>query len=168
MYGAAGGGELVQRLEVRDRVRARGSILGGLNSERVSMKTAFRTVLGGIDLQILGIGDNGHIGFNEPSSSFSSRTRVAPLAERTRQANARFFDYDLERVPRRCIMQGIATVLAARSVVLVAQGESKASAVAAAIEGPVSTVCPASALQLHDRATFVLDEAAASGLPIRV
>lgn len=123
---------------------------------------------GGIDLQILGIGDNGHIGFNEPFSSFSSRTRVAPLAEQTRQANARFFDHDLKSVPQLCLTQGIATVLAARRVVLVAQGESKASAVAAAIEGPVSTVCPASALQLHDRATFVLDEAAASGLTLRV
>ena len=119
---------------------------------------------GGIDLQILGIGDNGHIGFNEPLSSFSSRTRVAPLTVQTREANARFFDNDLGKVPELCITQGIATVLAARSVVLVAQGESKASAVAAAIEGPVSTVCPASALQLHDRTTFILDEAAASGL----
>lgn len=121
---------------------------------------------GGIDLQILGIGDNGHIGFNEPFSSFSSRTRVAALAVQTRQANARFFDYDMERVPQLCITQGIATVLAARSVVLVAQGESKASAVAAAIGGQVTTACPASALQLHDRATFVIDEAAASGLSL--
>lgn len=121
---------------------------------------------GGIDLQILGIGDNGHIGFNEPLSSFSSRTRVAPLAVQTREANARFFENDLKQVPELCITQGIATVLAARSVVLVAQGESKASAIAAAIEGSVSTVCPASALQLHDHATFVLDEAAASSLSL--
>jgi len=106
------------------------------------------------------------IGFNEPFSSSSSRTRVAALAMQTRQANARFFDHDMERVPQLCITQGIATVLAARSVVLVAQGESKASAVAAAIEGPVTTVCPASALPLHDRATFVIDEAAASGLSL--
>ena len=119
---------------------------------------------GGIDVQLLGIGANGHIGFNEPGSSLSSRTRIKTLAPRTRRDNARFFGGGMEAVPVHCLTQGIGTILRARSVVLVATGESKAAAVAAMAEGPLGAFCPASALQLHERATVVLDEAAASRL----
>ncbi|MGY1813926.1 glucosamine-6-phosphate deaminase [Blastococcus sp. SYSU D00820] len=118
---------------------------------------------GGIDLQLLGIGANGHIGFNEPTSSFASRTRIKTLAPRTRADNARFFDSP-DEVPTHCLTQGLGTILEARELLLVAQGEAKAEAVAAAVEGPLAAVCPASALQLHPRAGVVVDEAAASRL----
>jgi glucosamine-6-phosphate deaminase len=118
---------------------------------------------GGVDLQILGIGSNGHIGFNEPTSSFGSRTRIKTLAPRTREDNARFFD-SLDEVPTHCITQGLGTIQDAREVVLVAQGAGKADAVAAAVEGPVSSMVPASVLQFHRRATVILDEAAAAKL----
>ncbi len=118
---------------------------------------------GGIDLQILGIGHNGHIAFNEPGSSLASRTRVKTLTKETIEANARFFDRP-EDVPRYAITMGIGTILEAKEIILLANGEGKADAVAKAIEGPVSSMCPASALQLHPRATFIIDEAAASKL----
>ncbi|MGQ1838148.1 glucosamine-6-phosphate deaminase [Kocuria turfanensis] len=120
---------------------------------------------GGIDLQILGIGANGHIGFNEPTSSLSSRTRVKALSAQTRLDNARFFD-DPADVPTHCLTQGLDTILEARRVLLVAQGEHKADAVAAAVEGPVSAMCPASVLQFHRAVTVVVDEAAAAGLAL--
>jgi glucosamine-6-phosphate deaminase len=118
---------------------------------------------GGIDIQILGIGANGHIGFNEPTSSFASRTRVKVLAPRTREDNSRFFG-SVDAVPVRCVTQGLGTILEARELLLVAQGEAKAAAVAAAVEGPLTSFVPASALQLHPRATVIVDEAAAGGL----
>jgi glucosamine-6-phosphate deaminase len=121
---------------------------------------------GGVDLQLLGIGTDGHIGFNEPCSSLASRTRIKTLTERTRIDNARFFDGDIEQVPHHVITQGIGTILEARHVVLLATGEGKADAVAASVEGPVAAVCPASALQLHPHATVVVDEAAASKLKL--
>ncbi|MCS6561791.1 MULTISPECIES: glucosamine-6-phosphate deaminase [Curtobacterium] len=120
---------------------------------------------GGIDVQILGIGANGHIGFNEPTSSFASRTRIKTLAPSTRDANARFFDSP-EQVPTHCMTQGLGTILEARELVLVAQGASKAAAVAAAIEGPLSSFVPGSALQLHEHATVVVDEEAAAELQL--
>ena len=123
------------------------------------------TRAGGIDLQLLGIGANGHIGFNEPSSSLSSRTRVAVLSARTRADNARFFDSP-DEVPTHCVTQGLGTILEARRVLLVAQGEHKAAAVAAAVEGPVSAFCPASVLQFHGAVTVVVDEAAGSRLAL--
>jgi glucosamine-6-phosphate deaminase len=119
---------------------------------------------GGVDLQLLGIGTDGHIGFNEPCSSLASRTRLKTLTEQTRADNARFFDDDVAQVPRHVITQGIGTILGARHVVLLATGAGKAEAVAAAVEGPLAAVCPASALQLHPHATVVVDEAAASKL----
>lgn len=118
---------------------------------------------GGVDLQILGIGRTGHIGFNEPGSSFASRTRVKTLTEQTRIDNARFFDSP-EEVPMHCITQGLGTILDARHLVLLAFGEGKADAVAAAVEGPLSASEPGSAIQLHPRATVIVDEAAAAGL----
>ncbi|MDX3308413.1 glucosamine-6-phosphate deaminase [Streptomyces sp. NPDC054884] len=121
---------------------------------------------GGVDLQLLGIGTDGHIGFNEPCSSLRSRTRIKTLTEQTRVDNARFFGGDVEQVPHHVITQGIGTILEARHVVLLATGEGKADAVAASVEGPVAAVCPASALQLHPHATVVVDEAAASELKL--
>ncbi|WP_194409219.1 glucosamine-6-phosphate deaminase [Microbacterium cremeum] len=118
---------------------------------------------GGIDLQILGIGTDGHIGFNEPGSSFASQTRVKTLTEQTRRDNARFFD-SIDDVPMHCITQGLGTILRARHLVLLAFGEGKAPAVAGAVEGPLSASLPGSAIQLHARATVVIDEAAASRL----
>ncbi|WP_106816914.1 glucosamine-6-phosphate deaminase [Microbacterium timonense] len=118
---------------------------------------------GGIDLQILGIGTDGHIGFNEPGSSFASQTRVKTLTEQTRRDNARFFD-SIDDVPMHCITQGLGTILRARHLVLLAFGEGKAAAVAGAVEGPLSASLPGSAIQLHARATVVVDEAAASQL----
>ncbi|HHU39279.1 MAG TPA: glucosamine-6-phosphate deaminase [Propionibacterium sp.] len=118
---------------------------------------------GGVDVQILGIGSNGHIGFNEPASSLSSRTRLKTLTKRTREDNARFFD-SIDQVPLHCLTQGLGTILDAGAAVLVAQGEGKADAVAAMVEGPLSASCPGSVLQLHRRATIVVDEAAASKL----
>jgi glucosamine-6-phosphate deaminase len=118
---------------------------------------------GDVDLQLLGIGSDGHIGFNEPGSSLASRTRLKTLTARTREDNARFFG-SVDDVPRHVITQGVGTILEARHLVLVALGAGKADAVAAAVEGPVTAMCPASALQLHPHATVVLDEAAASRL----
>ncbi len=120
---------------------------------------------GGVDLQLLGIGTDGHIGFNEPGSSFASRTRVKTLTEQTREDNARFFD-SIDDVPRHCITQGLGTILEARHLVLLAFGESKAEAVAGAVEGPLSAILPGSAIQLHPHATVVVDEAAASKLKL--
>ncbi|MCL2455396.1 MAG: glucosamine-6-phosphate deaminase [Micrococcales bacterium] len=117
---------------------------------------------GGVDIQILGIGTNGHIGFNEPTSSLSSRTRMTTLTARTRQDNARFFCDNIDEVPQHAVTQGLGTILDARAVVLVAMGEGKAAAVAAAVEGPLTAMCPGSVLQMHPRVTFVVDEAAAS------
>lgn len=118
---------------------------------------------GGVDLQLLGIGTDGHIGFNEPGSSLASGTRMKTLTEQTRADNARFFASP-EEVPTHCITQGIGTILRARHLMLLAFGEGKAQAVADCVEGAVSAACPASALQLHPHATVIVDEAAASQL----
>lgn len=121
---------------------------------------------GGIDLQLLGLGTNGHIGFNEPTSSLTSRTRVKTLTRSTVAANARFFT-DGEAVPRFAITMGIGTILDAVEVLLLATGDAKKDAVAHMIEGPLSAACPASALQLHRRTTVLIDEAAATRLRLR-
>jgi glucosamine-6-phosphate deaminase len=120
--------------------------------------------IGPVDVQILGIGSNGHIGFNEPSSSLTSRTRIKTLTEKTRADNARFFGGDLEQVPRHVITQGLGTICEARHLALVATGAGKAAAIAAAVEGPLSASCPASILQWHPHATIVVDPAAAADL----
>ncbi len=116
---------------------------------------------GGIDLQLLGIGSDGHIGFNEPTSSLGSRTRLKTLTEATRTDNARFFDGDIDAVPRHVLTQGIGTILGAGHLILLATGEAKAEPIARAIEGPLTAMVPASALQLHPHATVIVDEAAA-------
>ena len=119
---------------------------------------------GGIDLQILGLGADGHIGFNEPSSSLGSRTRVKTLTEKTRSDNSRFFGGDISKVPMHAITMGIGTILDSREIVLLAFGEGKAEAVANMAEGPITASVPASALQLHPNVKIFLDEAAASKL----
>lgn len=119
---------------------------------------------GGLDLQVLGVGANGHVGFNEPGSSLDSLTRVVELAPSTRQANAAFFGC-VDDVPTRAITQGLATILRARELLLLATGAHKAPAVAAALTGPVTSAVPASVLQRHPRVTVILDEAAASEPP---
>ncbi|MCI2236930.1 glucosamine-6-phosphate deaminase [Paenibacillus sp. TRM 82003] len=119
---------------------------------------------GGADVQLLGIGHNGHLAFNEPGSPLDSRTREVTLTGRTRHANARFFGGDPAAVPARAVTQGLATVLSAHRLVLVATGAAKAAAVAAALQGPVSTACPASVLQSHQDVTVLLDPAAAADL----
>ncbi|MFG2527629.1 glucosamine-6-phosphate deaminase [Streptomyces sp. NPDC048516] len=120
---------------------------------------------GGVDLQLLGIGTDGHIGFNEPCSSLASRTRIKTLTQQTRADNARFFESP-DEVPHHVITQGIGTILEARHLVLLATGGGKADAVARAVEGPVAALVPASALQLHPHATVVVDEAAAAKLKL--
>jgi glucosamine-6-phosphate deaminase len=118
---------------------------------------------GGIDLQILGIGSDGHIAFNEPTSSLGSRTRIKTLAKQTIEDNARFFK-TREEVPVYAITMGVGTIMEARQIVLVANGAKKASAVAQAIEGPITSMITASALQMHPDVTYYLDREAASEL----
>ncbi|MCX7887510.1 MAG: glucosamine-6-phosphate deaminase [Verrucomicrobiae bacterium] len=119
---------------------------------------------GGIDLQLLGIGRTGHIGFNEPLSALRSRTREKALTPITIQQNAVYFDNDPNKVPRRAITMGVGTILEAERCVLLATGEAKAEIVAKAVEGPITAMVTASVLQLHPRCTVVVDEAAATKL----
>jgi glucosamine-6-phosphate deaminase len=144
------------------RVRVPDGALEGIEHAGEDYERALAEA-GGVDLQLLGIGTDGHIGFNEPGSSFASLTRVKTLTQQTREDNARFFDA-VEDVPRHCITQGLGTILRARHLVLLAFGAGKADAVAGALEGPVTASLPGSAIQLHPHATVVLDEPAASAL----
>ena len=121
---------------------------------------------GGTDLQILGIGSDGHIAFNEPGSSLASRTRVKSLTHQTRVDNARFFDGDVEQVPKLCLTQGLGTIMEARHLVLVATGGNKAEAVHQMVEGPISAMWPATVLQMHQHVTVLLDDASASRLQL--
>ena len=116
---------------------------------------------GGIDLQVLGIGNNGHIAFNEPDDHFPAGTHVVDLQESTIKANARFFASEAD-VPRKAITMGIGSIMKARRIILLASGAAKAEAVKACVEGPITPACPASALQLHPDVTLFVDEAAAS------
>ena len=121
---------------------------------------------GGIDLQILGIGTDGHVAFNEPGSSLASRTRVKSLTQQTRMDNARFFDGDVEQVPKLCLTQGMGTIMEAKHLVLVATGGNKAEAVHQMVEGPISAMWPATVLQMHQHVTVLLDDASASRLQL--
>ena len=121
---------------------------------------------GGIDLQILGIGRNGHIGFNEPTSSLASRTRLKALSHETIEDNRRVFLHEAE-MPKCAITMGIGTILDSRRVLILASGRSKAAAVAKAIEGPITSSVSASALQMHPDVTFIIDEEAAYSLTQR-
>lgn len=116
---------------------------------------------GGIDLQLLGIGKNGHIGFNEPSSSLASRTRAKTLTRETVEANSRLFG-NKQNVPRFCLTMGIGTIMESKTIILLASGKDKSEAIQLSIEGPVTASVPASVLQLHPQAKFIMDEEAAS------
>lgn len=119
--------------------------------------------MGGIDLQVLGIGANGHIAFNEPGSSLGSRTRVKTLTRQTREDNARFFS-SMEEVPKHAITMGIGTIMEAHELLMLVTGESKADALQAAAEGPLTAMVPASMIQMHRKAYVIADRAAASKL----
>jgi len=121
---------------------------------------------GGVDIQILGIGTDGHIAFNEPGSSFSSRTRIKTLTSQTREDNARFFDNDINQVPHHCLTQGLGTIMEAKHIILIATGKAKAEAVHQLVEGPISALWPATILQMHPHCTVLLDDAAASRLQL--
>ena len=139
-----------------------GSIKGNYQQYCQSYEDAIRQT-GGIDLQILGIGRNGHVGFNEPTSSLGSRTRLKVLSTETIEDNRKFFDAH-ETIPNCAITMGIGTILEARQILLLASGSAKASAIAKAIEGPLTASVTASALQLHAEVTFVVDREAAAQL----
>jgi glucosamine-6-phosphate deaminase len=141
----------------------------GLATDIVGACAAYENAIreaGGVDLQILGIGTDGHVAFNEPGSSLASRTRIKTLTRQTRIDNARFFGGDVESVPTHCLTQGLATIMEARHVVLVATGRSKAEAVHQLVEGPVSALWPATILQHHPHVTVLLDDAAARRLQL--
>lgn len=121
---------------------------------------------GGIDLQILGLGVDGHIGFNEPSSSLNSATRIKTLTPKTIEANARFFK-DATEVPRHVITMGVGTIFKSRYCVILASGAGKAHAVKETVEGPMTAMCPASALQMHQRCTIFVDKPASEMLSLK-
>lgn len=127
----------------------------------------YENAVNNVDLQVLGIGNNGHIGFNEPGTAFDEPTHIVDLTQSTLEANKRFFDNDINKVPKQAITQGLKTIMKADKILLVANGANKADAIAAMIEGPVSVDCPASVLQNHKDVVVVIDEAAASKLKNR-
>lgn len=144
--------------------------IGFLNGAAPDLKAECRRyeeaidAAGGIDLQLLGIGANGHIGFNEPAEGLCAYTHIAELTRETREANASRFGGDWRRVPERALSMGMATILNAREIVLMATGAEKADAVYGMIEGLITTRLPASILQVHPRVTVMVDAAAASKL----
>ena len=158
--------EVVERLDF-----APGAVRGpdGLAADLAAACAAYDDAIseaGGVDLQILGIGTDGHVGFNEPGSSLASRTRIKTLSEQTRADNARFFAGDIDAVPHHCLTQGLGTIMAARHIVLIATGRAKADAVHQLIEGPVSAMWPATILQHHPHVSVLIDNAAASRLQL--
>jgi len=142
-----------------------GTIRGNYEDYCASYEDAIR-MAGGIDLQLLGIGRNGHIGFNEPTSSIGSRTRLKVLSQETMDDNSKSFAPG-EESPRCAITMGIGTILEARKILLLAAGKSKSAAVAKSIEGPITSAVSASALQLHPDVTFIIDDDASSQLTQR-
>ncbi len=158
--------EIVSRVDF-----APGAVQGpdGLAADVVTSCAQYEAAIlaaGGVDLQILGIGSDGHIGFNEPGSSLASRTRIKTLTEQTRGDNARFFGGDIEQVPRHCLTQGLATIMSARHVVLIATGYAKAEAVHHLVEGAVSAMWPGTVLQHHPHVSVLVDPAAAGRLQL--
>jgi glucosamine-6-phosphate deaminase len=142
-------------------------ILNGMEHNSEAECCAYEEAIkdaGGIELFLGGIGNNGHIAFNEPGSSLKSRTRVVKLTNDTRKANARFFGNDLEEVPMNALTVGIGTVMDAREVLIIVSGRQKARALQAAVEGAFSQWCPISCLQTHENAIIVCDEEAAEEL----
>ncbi|GEK23179.1 glucosamine-6-phosphate deaminase [Cellulomonas xylanilytica] len=158
--------------EIASRVDfAPGAVQGpdGLSDDLPGACAAYEDAIasvGGIDLQLLGIGTDGHVAFNEPGSSLASRTRIKTLTRQTREDNARFFGGDLDQVPQHCLTQGLATIMSARHLVLLATGRGKAEAVHQLVEGPVSAMWPATILQHHPHVTVLVDDAAASRLQL--
>ena len=152
--------------ELFDHVSIDPDSIGFLNGAAPDLKAECRRYeseiedAGGIDLQILGIGANGHIGFNEPADGLCATTHIADLTEETREANAALFGGDWTRVPARALSMGMATILNAREIVLMATGAEKADAVHGLIEGLITTRLPASILQVHPRVTVMVDRPA--------
>ncbi|MEO0990398.1 MAG: glucosamine-6-phosphate deaminase [Pseudomonadota bacterium] len=134
--------------------------------EAATLYEAHLSNLGPIDLQLLGLGRNGHIGFNEPGSSLASRVREKTLAESTRAANRQYFALE-EDLPRSAITMGIGSIMDARQVVMLALGKAKAEAAKGVVEGPVTAICPGSALQFHRNVTVILDADAAGQLALK-
>ncbi len=158
--------ELVARIDIDSgRVHGPDGAASDLRGACAAYEEAIRAA-GGVDLQILGVGTDGHIAFNEPGSSLASRTRIKTLTSQTRRDNARFFGGDVEAVPRHCLTQGIGTIMEARHIVLVATGRHKAEAVHHLVEGSISAMWPATILQMHPHATVVVDQSAASRLQL--
>lgn len=147
-------------------VRAPSTSGPNLKEGALEYEAAIRAA-GGVDLQILGIGADGHIGFCEPGGPLNSRTHLVFLTEQTRRDNARFFDGDITQVPRMGLTQGLATIMEARELLMIATGENKKAAVTAMVEGSVSAHWPSTVVQYHNDAIILLDEAAASGLTMR-
>ncbi|MFH1707617.1 MAG: glucosamine-6-phosphate deaminase [Planctomycetota bacterium] len=146
--------------------KAKTRVLNGLAKNPAAECAAYEKEIkkaGGVDLQLLGIGNNGHIAFNEPGSPANSRTRVVDLTPNTIQANARYFASDKE-VPRQALSMGIGSINEAKEIVLIASGANKAGPIAAMLEGAVSENCPASLSRNHDNITVIIDKAAASKL----
>lgn len=144
-------------------------VLNGLAKDWRKEVKAYEAAIkkaGGIDIQVLGIGSDGHIAFNEPGSSLSSRTRLVSLTPQTIKDNSRFFKKAAD-VPKQALSMGVGSIMEAKKIILLAFGKNKADAVAAAVEGGVSQFCTASALQMHEDAWFFCDEEAASRLKLK-
>lgn len=158
--------------EIASRVSwAREQVQGpdGLAEDLAAAGAAYEAAIaaaGGIDVQLLGVGTDGHLAFNEPGSSLGSRTRVKTLTRQTREDNARFFGGEVPQVPTLCLTQGLGTIMEARHLILLATGEQKAEAVHQLVEGPISAMWPASIMQLHPHATVLVDDAAAGRLQL--
>ena len=146
-----------------DLPRERIHVPNGLDSSQEALMAYEQEIeaFGGIDIQLLGIGCDGHIGFSEPGTPFGSRTHVAELTQNTMEVNARFFQ-SIDQVPRSAVTMGIRTVMNAREIILIATGKSKAEIIKATLTGPVTEAVPASVLQLHPCVTLYLDEEAAA------
>ncbi|MED1466878.1 glucosamine-6-phosphate deaminase [Bacillus salipaludis] len=141
-------------------------IPNGLSEDIYEEAHNYETIIdgiGGVDLQLLGIGENGHIGFNEPGTPFDRETHIVTLTESTRKANSRYFE-SLDHVPERAITMGIASILKSRGILLLASGESKAEAISQMFTGKSSIDCPASVLKYHPNVVVVADEQAVSKL----
>ncbi len=168
--GDAGSYRSYMQAELFDHLRIEPVNIGMLNGRALNLAAECARyeraieLAGGIDIQILGIGANGHIGFNEPSAALDAETHVAELKGETRASNAGLFGGDLSRVPTHALSMGMATILHAQEIVLMATGAEKSEAVAGMIDGMITTQLPASFLQVHPRVTVMLDRGASSGL----
>lgn len=159
---------LFSQVDIRpENIHLLNGLAADLKTECAQYEAAI-TQAGGIDLFLGGIGQNGHIAFNEPGSSFTSRTRLIDLTENTRLANSRFFGQDISQVPTQALTVGIGTVLDAQELLFLASGDSKAQAVAHVAQGNVTPEWPITALKNHPQATLLIDPAAAADLPGRL